>query len=32
VTVVGPPAKADLQDCWELGALLAAKVAGELGG
>src|SRR5215471_7508856 len=32
VTVIGPPAKADLQACWELGALLAAKVAGELGG
>jgi len=32
VTVVGPPAKAALQECWELGALLAAKVAGELGG
>jgi hypothetical protein len=30
--VVGPPAKSDLQACWELGALMAAKVAGELGG
>jgi flavorubredoxin len=28
VTVTGPPAKADLEACWELGALLAAEVAG----
>jgi NAD(P)H-dependent FMN reductase len=28
VGVVGPPAKADLEACWELGALLAAEVAG----
>ncbi len=32
VTVIGPPAKADLEACWELGGLLAAKVAGELAG
>ena len=32
VTVVGPPGRADLEACWELGALLAAKVAGDLGG
>ncbi len=32
VTVVGPPGKADLEACWELGALLAATVAGELAG
>jgi multimeric flavodoxin WrbA len=32
VTVVGPPAKADLEACWDLGALLAAKVAGDLAG
>jgi multimeric flavodoxin WrbA len=32
VTVIGPPAKADLEACWELGAVLAAKVAGELAG
>ncbi len=31
VTVTGPPAKADLEACWELGALLAAEVAGSLG-
>jgi multimeric flavodoxin WrbA len=31
VTVVGPPGKTDLQACWELGAVLAANVAGELG-
>lgn len=30
VSVIGPPAKADLEACWELGALLAATVAGEL--
>jgi len=28
VTVTGPPGKADLEACWELGALLAAEVAG----
>lgn len=28
VSVTGPPAKADLAACWELGALLAAEVAG----
>jgi multimeric flavodoxin WrbA len=28
VTVIGPPGKADLEACWELGALLAAEVAG----
>jgi NAD(P)H-dependent FMN reductase len=28
VTVTGPPAKDDLEACWELGALLAAEVAG----
>jgi NAD(P)H-dependent FMN reductase len=27
VTVIGVPAKADLEACWELGALLAAEVA-----
>ena len=27
VTVTGPPGKADLEACWELGALLAAAVA-----
>jgi NAD(P)H-dependent FMN reductase len=32
VTVTGPPAKADLESCWELGALLAAAVAGEVPG
>jgi NAD(P)H-dependent FMN reductase len=32
VTVIGPPAKHDLEACWELGALLAAKVGGELTG
>jgi hypothetical protein len=30
VTVTGPPGKADLEACWELGALLAAEVAGPL--
>jgi len=29
VTVIGTPAKADLEACWELGALLAATLAGE---
>jgi flavorubredoxin len=28
VTVTGPPGKADLDACWELGALLAAEIAG----
>jgi len=28
VSVTGPPDKADLEACWELGALLAAEVAG----
>jgi multimeric flavodoxin WrbA len=28
VSVTGPPAKADLEACWELGAVLAAEVAG----
>ena len=28
VTVTGPPAKPDLEACWELGALLAAEIAG----
>jgi len=28
VRVTGPPGKADLEACWELGALLAAEVAG----
>jgi multimeric flavodoxin WrbA len=28
VTVTGTPGKAELQECWELGALLAAEVAG----
>ncbi|HWF80797.1 MAG TPA: flavodoxin [Streptosporangiaceae bacterium] len=28
VTVTGTPAKADLEACWELGALMAAEVAG----
>src|SRR5262245_42788241 len=28
VTVTGTPGKADLEACWELGALLAAEVAG----
>ena len=27
VTVTGPPDKADLEACWELGALLAAELA-----
>jgi NAD(P)H-dependent FMN reductase len=27
VTVIGTPAKTDLEACWELGALLAAEVA-----
>jgi NAD(P)H-dependent FMN reductase len=28
VAVTGPPGKPDLEACWELGALLAAEVAG----
>ncbi len=28
VTMTGVPGKADLEACWELGALLAAEVAG----
>ena len=28
VTVTGPPAQPDLEACWELGALLAAEIAG----
>jgi transposase-like protein len=28
VCVTGPPGKADLEACWELGALLRAEVAG----
>jgi multimeric flavodoxin WrbA len=28
VTVTGAPGKADLEACWELGALLAAEIAG----
>jgi hypothetical protein len=28
VTVTGPPGKPDLDACWELGALLAAGIAG----
>jgi multimeric flavodoxin WrbA len=28
VTVTGPPTKPDLEACWELGALLAAEIAG----
>src|SRR5262252_8886177 len=28
VTVTGPPAKQDLEACWDLGALLAAEIAG----
>ena len=27
VCVTGPPSKADLEECWELGALVAAQVA-----
>ena len=29
VTVTGPPTKPDLEACWELGALLAAEIAGQ---
>jgi NAD(P)H-dependent FMN reductase len=28
VTVTGPPSRDDLEACWELGALLAAEIAG----
>ncbi len=28
VTVTGPPARADLEACWELGALVAAAIVG----
>jgi len=28
ITVTGPPTKQDLEACWELGALLAAEIAG----
>ena len=28
VCVTGPPSRADLEACWELGALLAAEIAG----
>jgi flavorubredoxin len=28
VTITGPPTKLDLEACWELGALLAAELAG----
>jgi NAD(P)H-dependent FMN reductase len=28
LSVIGPPSAADLQDCWELGAVLAAELAG----
>src|SRR5215471_4803184 len=28
VTVTGPPSAADLQECWELGAVTAAELAG----
>src|SRR5579859_112238 len=28
VSVTGPPSKDDLEACWELGALLAAEIAG----
>jgi hypothetical protein len=29
VCVTGPPSKTDLEACWELGAVLAAEVAGQ---
>jgi NAD(P)H-dependent FMN reductase len=32
VALTGTPEKADLEACWELGALLAAEVAGEAAG
>jgi hypothetical protein len=28
VTVIGPPTKSDLEACWELGAIVAAELAG----
>jgi NAD(P)H-dependent FMN reductase len=28
LSVIGPPSAADLEDCWELGAVLAAELAG----
>jgi hypothetical protein len=28
LSVIGPPAAADLENCWELGAVLAAELAG----
>ena len=28
VCVIGPPSKADLEACWELGAIVAAELAG----
>src|SRR5215467_8060736 len=28
LTVIGPPSAADLQECWELGAVTAAELAG----
>ena len=28
VTVIGTPSRPDLEACWELGALLAAEIAG----
>jgi hypothetical protein len=28
VTVIGPPGKGDLEACWELGAIVAAELAG----
>jgi NAD(P)H-dependent FMN reductase len=28
LSVVGPPSAADLQECWELGAVVAAELAG----
>src|SRR5436305_13020317 len=28
LSVIGPPSAADLQECWELGAVVAAELAG----
>jgi NAD(P)H-dependent FMN reductase len=28
LSVIGPPSAADLQECWELGAIMAAELAG----
>jgi hypothetical protein len=28
LSVIGPPSAADLENCWELGAVLAAELAG----